>query len=182
MIPPALATKSGAQTISRSASSTAIASAASWLLAAPGDHAAAQLADRLLVEHAAERARRDDVDVGAQRRLRVGPARAELVGQRLLAGVDVGDRELGARLGEQPRERAADAARGRSTETLRPASDALPSPRSQATSIAHSTPSAVHGLGSPELPRSTARPETWPVASAITAMSRSDVPTSSAVT
>ena len=35
MMPPALATKSGAQTMPRSASWTAIASAASWLLAAP---------------------------------------------------------------------------------------------------------------------------------------------------
>ncbi len=68
------------------------------------------------------------------------------------------------------------------TATLRPASEALPKARSQATSIAHWTPSAVHGLGSPELPVSTARPATWSVASAITAMSRSEVPTSSAVT
>ncbi len=67
------------------------------------------------------------------------------------------------------------------TATLSPSSDALPKARSQATSIAHRTPSAVHGLGSPELPLSTASPATLSVASAITAMSRSEVPTSSAV-
>ena len=40
----------------------------------------------------------------------------------------------------------------------------------------------VKGLGSPEPPRPRARPATWRVCCAITAMSRLDVPTSSAVT
>ena len=57
----------------------------------------------------------------------------------------------------------------------------VPHTRSQATWIASWTPSAVHGLGSPEPPRSTARPVTWRVPSAITVMSASEVPTSSAV-
>ena len=51
------------------------------------------------------------------------------------------------------------------TATLRPSSDGLPNTRSQATRIAASTPSAVHGLGSPEPPRSVARPVTYGVAS-----------------
>ncbi len=58
----------------------------------------------------------------------------------------------------------------------------MPQIASHVTRIAASTPSAVHGLGSPEPPRSTARPATWSVRSAITVMSPSDVPTSSAVT
>ena len=67
------------------------------------------------------------------------------------------------------------------TATLRPSSEVLPKTRSHATRIAASTPSAVHGLGSPEPPRSTASPVTWRVASAIVCMSGSEVPTSSAV-
>ena len=64
---------------------------------------------------------------------------------------------------------------------LRPSTDVLPNTRSQATRMAASTPSAVHGLGSPEPPRSTASPVTCVVASAIVCMSGSEVPTSSAV-
>ena len=48
--------------------------------------------------------------------------------------------------------------------------------------MAASTPRAVNGLGLPLPPRLRARPETWFVRSAITAMSRALVPTSSAVT
>ena len=57
----------------------------------------------------------------------------------------------------------------------------MPHTRSHATRTASWTPSAVQGLGSPELPRSTASPVTWRVFSAITVMSASEVPTSSAV-
>ena len=55
--PPALATKSGAHRIPRAASRSAIRSSASWLLAAPAIDPAAQAGDRVVVEHAAERAR-----------------------------------------------------------------------------------------------------------------------------
>jgi hypothetical protein len=65
--------------------------------------------------------------------------------------------------------------------TVRPSSEVEPKTRSQATRIAASTPIAVHGLGSPEPPLSTASPDTWLVTSAIVRMSGSDVPTSSAV-
>ena len=68
------------------------------------------------------------------------------------------------------------------TAMLRPARSAEPHTRSAATRIAVSTPSAVHGLGSPEPPRASASPATCSVRSAITVMSPSDVPTSSAVT
>ena len=67
------------------------------------------------------------------------------------------------------------------TATLRPASEVLPKTRSQATLMAASTPSAVHGLGSPEPPRPVFSPVTCAVTSAITSMSGSEVPTSSAV-
>ena len=48
--------------------------------------------------------------------------------------------------------------------------------------IAAATPSAVHGLGSPEPPRSRGEAGDVAVRSAITSMSASEVPTSSAVT
>src|SRR5919199_1532037 len=90
MMPPALATKSGAHRIARSASSAATESAASWLLA--------------------ERARRDHVDRRDQPAVGIGPARAQLRGERALALVDVGHRQVRAGLREQPRQAAADAA------------------------------------------------------------------------
>ena len=64
---------------------------------------------------------------------------------------------------------------------VRPSSDGEPKTRSQQTPIAVSTPSAVHGLGSPEPPRRRDSPVTWFVVDAMTSMSRADVPTSSAV-
>ena len=64
---------------------------------------------------------------------------------------------------------------------VRCSSDGVPKTRSQQTRIATSTPSAVHGLGSPEPPRRRERPLTWLVVEEITSMSRDDVPTSSAV-
>ena len=67
------------------------------------------------------------------------------------------------------------------TATVRPFSEVSPNARSQLASTAAWTPSAVYGDGSPEPPRDCARPLTCFVASAITVMSRDDVPTSSAV-
>jgi hypothetical protein len=64
---------------------------------------------------------------------------------------------------------------------VRPSSDGAPKTRSQQTRIAVSTPSAVHGLGSPEPPWWRERPDTWLVTDAMSCMSRDDVPTSSAV-
>ncbi len=68
------------------------------------------------------------------------------------------------------------------TATLRPSRAPLPVARSSAARTAASTPSAVNGLGSPEPPRRRESPATWSVCSAITVMSRLEVPTSSAVT
>ena len=64
---------------------------------------------------------------------------------------------------------------------LRSRNELSPKARWQVARIAASTPSAVKGLGSPEPPRLRARPATWAVCCAITAMSRLEVPTSSAV-
>ena len=64
---------------------------------------------------------------------------------------------------------------------VRSPSDGEPKTRSQHTPIAAWTPSAVHGLGSPDPPRRRDSPVTWRVAEAMTSMSRADVPTSSAV-
>ena len=109
-MPPALATKSGAQTIPRSASWTAIASAASWLLAAPAitRHFSSGTVSSSSTPPSAHGASTSTSAVSA--RVGVGPGRAELVGERALALVDVGGHERGARLGEQPGELAADAA------------------------------------------------------------------------
>ena len=96
MMPPALATKSGAHRIPRAASRSARLSSASWLLAAPAITAQRSARDGLVVEHAAERARGEHVDVGEQRARRVGPVGAELAGERALGAVDVGDQQLGA--------------------------------------------------------------------------------------
>jgi hypothetical protein len=110
MIPPALQTKSGAQRMPWAASASASSSAASWLLAAPAIARQRQLRHGVVVEHTAERARSDDVDVGGQRARRVGPLRAEALGQLALARVDVGDHELGAGVVQQLGERPADVA------------------------------------------------------------------------
>ena len=69
-MPPALATKSGAHRISRSSSCWATASDGELVVGRAGDRAAAQGGHRLGVEHGAERARREHVDVGARGRRR----------------------------------------------------------------------------------------------------------------
>ena len=183
MIPPALATKSGAQTIPRSASATAIASAASWLLAAPAitrqrSSGTVSSSSTPPSAHGATH-----VDVGGAAPSSGSVQRgAELVGERALALVDVGDRRARRRASASSRAScAADAAEADHRDAAARQRRACRTRARRRPRIAHCTPSAVHGLGSPELPRSTARPVTWSVASAITAMSRSDVPTSSAV-
>ena len=101
MMPPALATKSGAHRIPRAASSSATVVGRELVVGRAGDRAAAQGGDGLVVEHAAERARREHVDLGAQRGVGVDPVGAELVGERALALVDVGDHEPRAGRGER---------------------------------------------------------------------------------
>ena len=110
MIPPALTTKSGAHRMPRACSSSATSSARSWLFAAPATARQRRAGHGVVVEQAAERARGEQVDVGAERRGRVGPRRAELLRERALGRVDVGEHELGARLREQPRQPPADLA------------------------------------------------------------------------
>jgi hypothetical protein len=70
------------------------------------DDRRAQVRDRRLVEHAAERAGRQHVDLGAQRGARLEPLGAELIRQRAPVRVDVGHRQPRAGAGELPRERA----------------------------------------------------------------------------
>ena len=144
-----------------------------------GDHAAAQLRHGVVVEHAAERARRDDVHVGRQRGVRVRPLGAELVGERALALVEVGHDELRARLGEHPGELAADAAEPHHGRCARRAS--------RCRTRARRRPPSRTGRRAPSTGSGRRRCRSRPpgrrrsVASEITAMSRSDVPTSSAV-
>ena len=109
-MPPALQTKSGAQRMPRSAIRASSESSASWLLAAPAIALQRSAGHRVVVEDAAERARRDQVDLGGQRRQRVGPLRVQALGQLALGLVDVGDDELGAALVQQLGQAAADAA------------------------------------------------------------------------
>ena len=94
-----------------------------------GDGAAAQGGHRVVVEHAAQRAGRDDVHVGAQRLGGLGPGGAQLLGQRAPAGRDVGQDEPGAGGGEAAGERAAHVAqadhRDAAAGQVRRAPDAL---------------------------------------------------------
>ena len=111
MIPPALATKSGAQRMPARGEQLGDGVVGELVVRRAGDRAAAQARDGLVVEHAAERARGEHVDVGRQRRAGSAQSRAELVGERALALVDVGDDELRAAARRAAaRERAADAA------------------------------------------------------------------------
>ena len=65
--------------------------------------------------------------------------------------------------------------------TWRPDSDGLPHSRSATAFIAHRTPQAVAGDGSPEPPSDSLTPVTWRVSRRMTSMSAWVVPTSSAV-
>ena len=67
MIPPALQTKSGAHRMPRAASAGVERVVGELVVGRAGDRLAAQRGDGLVVEHAAERARGDHVDVGGQR-------------------------------------------------------------------------------------------------------------------
>ena len=128
-MPPALATKSGAHRIPRSISCSATSSEASWLLAAPAIARQRSAGTELGVEHGAERARRQHVDVRADGGLGIGPLRAELLGEPALALVDVRDHEPRPGGGEAAGERAADAAepddRDRAPVEVERAPDAL---------------------------------------------------------
>ena len=66
-------------------------------------------------------------------------------------------------------------------QTWRPASDGPPHSRSATAFMAHSTPQAVAGDGSPEPPSDSLTPVTWRVSRRIRSMSAWLVPTSSAV-
>ena len=159
--PPALATKSGTQRMPREARSSLTRLVASWLLAAP---AIARARSKGRSRRSARRRARRGQHVDARRhRRRRGRSSGRRAGPRARAAVvDVRQHELGAALGEQLREPSADAAdadHGHAAALERGAAEhAL-----AATRTAASTPSAVHGLGSPEPPRSTASPVTWRV-------------------
>ena len=84
MMPPALQTKSGAQRMPRAASSSLERVVGELVVGGAGDRAAAQRGHGLVVEHAAERARREDVDVGGHRRL-AGRSSARRAGRRARA-------------------------------------------------------------------------------------------------
>ena len=162
-MPPALATKSGDPEDPALGEQLADRVGGELVVGGAGDRAAAQLRHGLVVEHAAERARGEHVDVGGQRacagRSTRAPSRSAS-SRRLL--VDVGER----RASRRPRRAARPAGRRRWPTPDHGDAAALErrrcrSARSQATRIAASTPSAVHGLGSPDPPLSTARPVTW---------------------
>ena len=120
-----------------------------------------QVRDRRLVEHAAERARGEDVDVRSERGGRLEPLGAELVGERRASRVDVGDDQPRAGLREPLRERRRRRGRAPTTATLRSLQVAEPNWWRAQARMACSTPRAVNGLGSPEPPRSVVRPVTW---------------------
>ena len=150
MMPPALATKSGAQRMPRWAS-TATASSASWLFAAPAITGTAAPA-RTRGQDAAERTRGEDVP------------------SAVIAAAGSPDRAGSAASSRRPRSMSATTsprrpqrASGRGAADVAEAADARPpagerwSPKPlDRDAIAASTPSAVHGLGSPEPPSRSA--------------------------
>ena len=145
-----------------------------------GDRAAAQRGHGLVVEHAAERARRDDVDLGGHRRQRVGPLGAEPLGELALALVDVGDDELRAALGQHLGQPAADAAEPdhRDAAAVEVVGAERPLARDpQRDLAAERGPRARVARAALAL----ASPVTCFVRPAMTSMSGSEVPTSSAV-
>ena len=155
MIPPALATKSGVQRMPRAWSASATASVASWLFAAPAtarqrSAGTDSSSSRPPSAHGATTSTSARSASG-----RLGPGRAPARPRaRASPRDDVGEHERGAARREAARERAADVAEADHGD--RPAGEVRRAPdASHVTRIAASTPSAVHGLGSPEPPRST---------------------------
>ena len=110
MIPPALQTKSGAHRMPRSASAASSESSASWLLAAPAIalQRSAGTVSSLRTPPSAHGATRSTSAVIALQR--VGPGRAQALGELALGLVDVGDDELRAALVQHLGQAPADAA------------------------------------------------------------------------
>ena len=177
MMPPALATKSGAHTCRGRRAGPRSRSAASWLFAAPRDHAAVQ--DRARCRRRARRPARTGAStstsaVRALSGVRPGGAEPRSASARLPSSRSATTSE-GARL-RAPAARACRRERGRGRRPRRcdPASDALAEGALAGDLPSrHWTPSAVHGLGSPGCRVSTGEAgRRGRSPSAITAMSR----------
>jgi len=180
MIPPALATKSGAHSTPRAASSSATDSSASWLLAAPATTGACSASTDSGVRTPPS-AHGTSTSTGATAALAGVAQRAPRRSACLRFA-----RSMSLTTSLAPRRASSRATRiptlpSPRTAAERPFSESEPSARSHDASTAASTHSAVNGLGSPDPPRARARPDTWRVPSAMTVMSRDEVPTSSAV-
>ena len=174
MIPPALATKSGVQRMPRACSCVGDRVGGELVVRRAGDRAAAQLAARSSSSSRPPSAHGATTSTSARSASSGSThAGAELLGERALARRDVGERRATRRRRPAPRASAPPTWPSPITAMLRPARSSVPQTRSHVTRIAVSTPSAVHGLGSPEPPRSSASPATWSVCSAITVMSAS---------
>ena len=158
MMPPALATKSGAQRMPRACRSAASSSEASWLFAAPATARQRSAGHGVVVEHAAERARRDDVDLGAQRLGGLRPGGAELVGERAPGRGDVGRRRAARRRrrGRGPARRRR--GRGRSPRRCARRGPACPTGARRRRGSPSRRRARSTGSGRPEPPRSGARP------------------------
>ena len=183
MMPPALATKSGAQRIPRSASRTATASAASWLLAAPAitRQRSSGTVSWSSTPPSAHGASTSTSAVSAASR--VGPARRRA--RRRARACPRRRRRRRAR--RRPRRAGAPGApptrpRPIDGDPCGPPARRVPKARSQATS--HRALDAERGPRARVARAAALDREAGDVrrcASAITAMSRSEVPTSSAV-
>ena len=179
-MPPALATKSGTQRMSRSASAAAWRTSASWLLAAP----------QTTVQRSAGIESSSSTPPSAHGARTSTSARIASSGVVHSAPSSAASAWRSSRMSASS-SRAPACAHSRASgeptwpqptiATRRPASSSEPSRWRSPTRIASNTPSAVHGLGSPEPPRDSSRPVTCAVRSATTSMSAVVTPTSSAV-
>ena len=154
-MPPALATKSGAQRISRSASCDGDRVGGELVVGRAGDRRGSAAAGTVSSSSTPPSAHGASTSTSAVSAASGSVQRgAELVGERALAVVDVGDAR--ARRPASASSRASLPPTRPSPTTATRAAGQRRSCRTRARRrprIAHWTPSAVHGLGSPEPPR-----------------------------
>ena len=124
MMPPALATKSGAHRTPAAREQVGHRLVGELVVGRAGDHRRLQRGHRLVVEDAAQRARREDVDGGEQRLARARPsARRAARRRRACAASMSATSSFAPRRASSRASAQADVRRGPTTATLRPFSD-----------------------------------------------------------
>ena len=170
----------------RAAGASATLSSASWLFAAPGDRRRLQARDRVVVEHAAERARaRARRPAAVSARAGVDPARAELPARaRAWPGRCRRPGACAPARAQQAGQAQADVPEPERRATLRPRSDAdAEGPLARRARSPPRRRARCTGSGRPSRRRGAGRPVTWRRARARSSSCRAwRSPTSSAVT